>query len=312
MQIRMDWQHLSFDWNQARAFLATVEEGSLSAAARALNLTQPTLGRQVTALEEELGVVLFERVGRSLELTPAGRELVGHVRAMRDAAGRISLAAAGQSQAIEGKVTITASDLFAVYVLPAALKRLQTIAPRLKIDIEAANDIRDLQRREADIAIRNVRPEQPDLIARLLYEDRAYFYAAPTYLQRKGRPKTFEDLAAHEHLSFGDPDRMIAYMKELGLNLTHENYRFNSENGLVVWEMVRQGLGISPMSEQVGVVTPDVERLVPQMPPIQYPVWLTTHRELQSSKRIRLVYDTLAETLLEVQKARSAGRQVLS
>ena len=109
----MNWQSMSFDWNQARAFLATAEEGSLSAAARAIGQTQPTLSRQVAALEQDLGVTLFERIGRSLSLTQSGLELLDHFRAMGDAANRISLTASGQSQAIEGRVSITATDVTA-------------------------------------------------------------------------------------------------------------------------------------------------------------------------------------------------------
>ncbi len=293
----MDWQHVSFDWNQARAFLATVEEGSLSAAGRALGLTQPTLGRQVTALEQELGVVLFERVGRSLELTPSGVELLEHVRAMRDAANRLSLTASGQSQSIEGTVCITASDIFSVYVLPPAIRRLRELAPRLNIDVVATNDIRDLQRREADIAIRHVRPEQPDLVARLLKDTKAYFYASSDYLEKRGRPATVDELTAHDFISFGDVDRMIGYMAEFGLPLTRENFRVSSENGIFAWEMVRRGFGIVPMSEIVGDGTAEVERLLPNMEPFEVPIWLTTHRELHSSRRIRLVFDTLADHL---------------
>ena len=107
----MEWQSVAFDWNQVRAFLVTAEEGSFSAAARALGLTQPTLGRQVAALEDYLGVTLFERLGRSLSLTQSGLELLDHVRAMGDAASRISLTASGQSQRIEGQVCITATDV---------------------------------------------------------------------------------------------------------------------------------------------------------------------------------------------------------
>ncbi|MDH5452601.1 MAG: LysR family transcriptional regulator, partial [Paracoccaceae bacterium] len=143
----------TFDWNHMRAFLATAEGGSLSAAARALGQTQPTLGRQVAALEAQLGIMLFERVGRSLALTQSGRDLLEHVRSMGEAANRISLAASGQSQSIEGRVRITASDIMSAYVLPPVLRHLRQLAPLLDIDIVAANDIRDLMRREADIAI---------------------------------------------------------------------------------------------------------------------------------------------------------------
>lgn len=293
----MDWQHVSFDWNQARAFLATVEEGSLSAAARALNLTQPTLGRQVSALEETLDVVLFERVGKSLELTPSGLELLDHVRAMRDAANRISLTASGRSQTIEGTVLITASDIFSAYLLPPVMRELREIAPRLNIDIIAANDIRDLTRREADIAIRHVRPEQPDLIARLVHEAEGYFYASTDYLNTRGRPASLKDLSNHDFISFGDTDQMLTYLHRLGMPITRENFRLSSENGIVAWELVRHGLGIAPMSENVGGSTVGVERILPELDPVTFPVWLTTHRELHSSRRIRLVFDTLADYL---------------
>lgn len=154
------------DWNHLRAFLATVESGSLSAAARSLGLTQPTLGRQVAALEQELGVLLFERLGRSLVPTLAGRELFESARSMGEAASRLSIIASGQSQSIEGLVRITASDIVAAHILPPILKRLNEVAPGIVVDVVADNDVRDLMRREADIAIRHVRPEQPDLIAR--------------------------------------------------------------------------------------------------------------------------------------------------
>ncbi|MCJ7598755.1 MAG: LysR family transcriptional regulator, partial [Methyloceanibacter sp.] len=146
----MNWRSVAFDWNQARAFLATVEEGSLSAAARALGMTQPTLGRQVAALEQELGVVLFERVGRGLTLTPNGLELVDHVRAMRDAASQVSLTASGQSQTIEGSVCISASEAVAAYQLPPILAKLRDIAPGIEVEVVASTAVSDLRRREAD------------------------------------------------------------------------------------------------------------------------------------------------------------------
>ncbi|MEO0502116.1 MAG: LysR family transcriptional regulator, partial [Pseudomonadota bacterium] len=146
-----------FDWNRLRAFLATAETGSLSAAARSLGLTQPTLGRQVTALEEELGLALFERAGRAMVLTDAGRELLQDARAMGEAANRIALVAEGRSHALEGQIKVTASDMTSAYILPDMLVRLRSMAPRLRIDLIAANDIRDILHREADIAIRHVR-----------------------------------------------------------------------------------------------------------------------------------------------------------
>lgn len=293
----MNWKSVSFDWNQARAFLATVEEGSLSAAARALGQTQPTLGRQVSALEEQLDVVLFERVGRSLVPTQSGIELLDHVRAMREAANRISLTASGQSQTIEGLVRITASDMMSAHVLPLALKKLREMAPLVEIDVVAANDIRDLQMREADIAIRHVRPQQPDLIARLVNEATAGFYASMDYLDRHGRPGSLKAISHHDFIGLGNNDRLIEALQPFGVSLTLKNFRVSSESVVVAWELARTGLGIIVMSDTVAGNTPGMEKILPESEPIGFPVWLVTHRELHTSRRIRLVYDLLAEFL---------------
>ncbi len=287
-----------FDWSHISAFLATAETGSLSAAARKLGLTQPTLSRQVAALEDSLSVMLFERVGKSLRLTEAGNLLLEHARAMGDAADRIAIAATGQSQDIDGTVRITASDVVSAHVLPSVLRRLRETAPKLEIDIVATNDIRDILRREADIAIRHVRPEQPDLIARLVQDSTAHFYASTSYLDRNGRPKTAKDMATHDFISFGDVNMMIAYMKDKGLNLTSSNFKIGSANGLVAWGLAREGFGLSAMSDDVARATPGMERIdVASVDAITFPTWLVTHRELHTSRRIRLVFDMLAEFL---------------
>lgn len=293
----MNWQAINFDWNQARSFLATAEEGSFSAAARVLGQTQPTVGRQVAALEQALEVTLFERVGKSLNLTTAGDELLLHVREMADVANRISLKATSQSQAIDGQVRITASDVMSAYQLPPILKQIRLAAPRLEIDVVAANDIRDLQRREADIAIRHVRPTQPDLIAKLVAEASASFYAAPSYLAHAGRPKNEDELARLDFVGFGDVDTMIGFLNPAGIAVTRQNFRIGSKSGIVSWEMVRQGFGVSVMSDDVAALTPGVERVLPDREPFVFPIWLATHSELLTAKRIRLVFDQLAEQL---------------
>jgi DNA-binding transcriptional LysR family regulator len=293
----MNWQAVSFDWNQARAFLVTAEEGSLSAAARALGLTQPTLGRQVSALEEKLGVTLFERVGHSLALTQSGLELLDHVRTMGEAAGRVSLTASGQSQAIEGQVCITASDAMSAYHLPIVLKQLREIAPSIEVEVFASNTVRDLTRREADIAIRHVRPVQPDLIAKLVRETSARLYASTAYLDVHGRPSSPSELSDAVFIGFEHSDRLLAGLNALGLALTKSNFKLITNSGVAGWEMVKQGLGIGVMVEEIAALTPGVECVLPQLDPIPVPIWLTAHRELHTSPRIRLVFDLLAEAL---------------
>ncbi|MEM7732229.1 MAG: LysR family transcriptional regulator [Pseudomonadota bacterium] len=293
----MNWTAIAFDWNQVRAFWATAEEGSFSAAARALGLTQPTLGRQVSGLEEALGVTLFERAGRGLALTDAGQELLVHTRAMGEAAQHISLTASGTSQAIEGLVRITAADMMCHSLLPPIIAKIRRAAPGIELDIVADNAITDLTRRDADIAIRHVRPEQPDLTAKLVQEGRGRLYAATSYLNEKGRPRTLQALAGYDFISFGDAPAMLSALNEMGVPVTASNLRVGSKNITVAWELLRQGLGVAMMNEDIGNATPGVEAVFPDVPPMTYPVWLVTHRELHTSRRIRLVYDMLAAEL---------------
>ncbi|WP_323370566.1 LysR family transcriptional regulator [Sulfitobacter sp. F26204] len=285
------------DWNHLRAFLATADHGSLSAAARFLGLTQPTLSRQIAALESALALMLFERNGRSLTLTEAGQELLSHVREMGSAANRLSLSASGQRSGLSGLVRITASDITSAYELPGIVQNIRLRAPQITVEIVASNTIEDLMQREADIAVRNVRPEQPNLVARLLREKSGQFFAAASYLEARGRPNSLGDLAQHDWIALGHVPRMHAYMADLGIPVEPENFRIVSENGVVAWEMCKAGLGISPMDSEVAAKTPQVERILPEHLQVNYPVWLVTHREIHTSPRIRLVFDLLAQGL---------------
>ncbi|MEL7033588.1 MAG: LysR family transcriptional regulator [Pseudomonadota bacterium] len=293
----MNWQAISFDWNQVRAFLATAEEGSLSAAARALGQTQPTLSRQVAALEEELGVTLFERAGRAMALTTAGMELLEHVKVMADAANRISLSASGQSQVIEGRVAITATENVARQQLPTIVKKIHAVAPNIQIDILPSNEVQDLTRREADISIRHARPEQPDLIAKLLFETEAHLYASQDYIDKIGPIERLSDLERALFIGLDRTPEMIEAMAEFGLSLSPHQFRFNSPSGQVLYELVRLGLGVSILGKDIEAHSENIAAILPDQFSIPIPVWLVTHRELHTSKRIRVVYDILAEEL---------------
>ncbi|MEM9454880.1 MAG: LysR family transcriptional regulator [Myxococcota bacterium] len=293
----MDWTTVRFDWNRARAFLVSAEEGSFSVAARALGVSQPTIGRQVASLEEELGVALFERIGNALELTTAGLQLVEHVRAMADAATRVSLAATGQSLSIDGTVCITSSELIAAYILPPIIGRLRRMHPGIEVEIVASNTARDLQRREADIAIRNFTPTQPELIARKVGERHARLYASTDYLEQIGNPTTPAELSRAEFFGFDRTDLMIEGLRAMGAEVTRQNFPVVTDNHLVQWEMAKQGLGICFVMDEVGDAEPKVRRVLPDLPPVPVPLWVTAHRELRTSRRIRVVFDLLVEAL---------------
>lgn len=287
---------MSFDWNLAKTFLAVADEGSLSAAARVLGQTQPTVSRQIAALEQALGITLFERTGRSVALTQAGVELLDHVRAMASGANLLSLAASGKSQSIEGKVLITASELMSAYILPPILFDLTQQAPLLEIDVVADNGVRDLVRREADIAIRHARSDQPNLIARRVRDQVMRFYASRAYLEAKGEPEA-DALSAHQIVSYIEADRMLDYLLPVGLKLTRVNFRLSSSSQTVALQMARAGLGMIILPDQIAMAVPDLVPVLDELKAFEVPTWLVAHRELRTSRRIRRVFDHLADSL---------------
>lgn len=297
MHICMEWRSVKFDWNKARAFLVTAEEGSLSAAARALGMAQPTLGRQVGGLEQELGIVLFERVGRGLTLTPSGFELLDHVRDMGEAAGRVSMTALGQSQAIEGTISISASETYAAVLIPPIIAKLRKMEPGIQVEIVVANHASDLRRREADIAIRNFRPTEPDLIAKKIGDADAVLYATPDYISKIGNPTKPYDLRHADFVNMDHGGMMLKGLNTLGLGLTEANFPLLTESYLVMWELVRQGTAIGILDSYIGDADAIVRRVLPNLAPLTFPIWLVSHRELSTSRRIRVVFDFLAKEL---------------
>lgn len=285
------------DWNHVRAFHATAATGSLSAAARRLGLTQPTLSRQVLALEADLGVALFERRGRKLVLTQIGMDLLEHTRIMGDAADNVALAASGRIQEIGGRVSISVTDTYAAYILPGIIERIRSEAPQITVVIVASNELSDLHRREADIAVRHVRPDRPGLVGQHIRDTEAHFYASEDWVARNGLPNGPADLARAGLMGFDDGKRFSDFLREIGIPVDVADFRILSDSSVAIWEMVKRGIGVATMLREIADRTPGVVNLLPDMTPISVPIWLITHQELQSSPRIRMVQTILAEEL---------------
>jgi DNA-binding transcriptional LysR family regulator len=271
--------------------------GSLSAAARHLGLTQPTLSRQILALEADLGVALFERIGRRLSLTSTGTMLLEHAKLMGRAAEAAFLSASGDMQELSGRVSISATETYSAYILPEILARIGLEAPQLTVMVLAANDFSDLHRREADIAIRHVAPHRDGLIGLRLPDAEAHFYASNAWVEKNGMPRDGAALAHSGLIGMDDVDQFAAYLSGIGIPVVASDIRLASNSQIAVWQMVQSGLGIAPMQREVADRTPDVRRLSLDIPPIVFPVWLITHRGLASSPRIRLVQKILSEEL---------------
>jgi DNA-binding transcriptional LysR family regulator len=287
----------ALDWSLVRAFLAVAEEGSLSAAARALGSSQPTLGRQVREIETALGAELFQRHAKGLTLSDTGHAILPAARAMRAAVGQISLIAAGQDAAPTGTVRITASVIVAHFVLPPILARLRVEEPGIQIDLVATDSSDNLLFREADIAVRMYRPDQLDMVTRHVTDLPIGIFAATRYLDRVGRPETMEEALALDWVGYDRSELLIRGMRDLGLQVDRSFFATRTDDQAGNWQLVRAGCGVGIAQIATGRATPEVEQLFPEMALPSLPVWLTAHEAMRRTPRVARVWDVLAEGL---------------
>lgn len=281
------------DWNDFRLFLAVAEAGSLSGAAAALGLSQPTLGRRIDALEAALGLTLFRRGAKGMLLTGAGEAMLEEAEAMRAAAGRLALRAAGRAERVEGAVRIAASRVTAACRLPPVIAALMAEEPGLEIELVADDGLNDLSRREADIALRMRRPDQAGLVMRKAADFGIGLYAAKSYLARKGAPR-LDDLSEHEFVDFDANPLIRSQLAARGLS---PRLRARTDDPIANWRLVAAGAGIGAQQCAIGDAEPGVARVLTEAKLEPLPVWLVCHEELRRSARIRRVFDYLAAAL---------------
>lgn len=296
----MDKSLSSLDWSLVRAFLGVAETGSLSAAARRLNLSQPTLGRQIKQLEEQLGVRLFERQPRGFTLSETGATLLGPAQAMREAFGRFSLTAAGRDAQMRGTVRITASEVMARHALPALIAEMRAREPEIEIELAPSDTSENLLFREADIAVRMYRSTQLDIITKQIADAPVGVYAATRYLDRRGRPETPDDLLSHDIVGYDRDDRIIQGMRALGFPASRSSFAVRCDDQNTYWELVRAGCGIGFTQQLVAEPDAAVERLLPDLPLGPLPVWLAAPEAMRSNPRIKRVWDMLEEGITKL------------
>ncbi len=281
------------DWSLVQAFIAVAETGSLSAAARALNLSQPTLGRRVREIEAALGAELFQRHAKGLALTATGQAMLGPAQAMREAAGRLALVAAGEDRGLSGPVRITASVVVSHFVLPPVLIQLRREEPGIEIDLVASDSSENLLFREADIAVRMYRPGQLDVVTRHVADLPIGIYAARSYLDRVGRPVTEQNLRDLDWVGYDRNELIIRGMAEAGWTVDRAFFKLRTDDQAAYWQLVRAGGGIGVAQQAMGDPDPLVERIVPDMALPHLPVWLTAHEEVRRVPRVARVWDAL-------------------
>lgn len=285
------------DWSLMRAFLAVAETGSLSAAARQLGQSQPTLGRQIRQAEAALEADLFLRRPRGLELTETGAKLVAPARRMRDAMSEISLQAAGTAARPAGPVRITASEVMAHFALPPIIAALRKSDPDITVTLLPTDTGENLLYREADIAVRMYPSTQLDLVTKRLGDIPLGIYAAQSYLDRKGTPQTPEDMLHHELIGYDKDPRILDGMRAMGFAPEPGLFATRCDDQVTYWELVKAGCGIGFAQVEQGRQTPGIVRLLPELPIPPLTVWLATPEPLRHSPRITRVWQALEEGL---------------
>ncbi|MBC7956927.1 MAG: LysR family transcriptional regulator [Cytophagales bacterium] len=284
------------DWSLLRAFLVVAESGSLSRAAVELGSSQPTLSRQMSELEAQIGHALFERTRRGVRLTEAGEALRLPAQRMREHAREWSLAAAGRVTTLAGTVRITASEVVSAYLLPEVLRDLRETHPEIQIELVPSDKVENLLEREADIALRMVRPTQAALVARKLVDLPMHVYAHRDYLKRHGKP-TMANFQSHQWVGFDRSDQMIRGFQAAGYRVTREFFGLRCDHQIVAWQAVRAGVGIGVGMARVARQTPELVRILPDIQVQALPMWITAHRELRGTPRLKLVFEALVSAL---------------
>ena len=285
------------DWESYRSFLAVMMEGSLSAAARKLALTQPTMGRHIDQLEEDLGVSLFTRSQTGLIPTQAARELLPHAQAMASAADALVRASSGTDAEERGTVRVTASVIVGGEVLPPMLTSFHEKHAGIAIELVLSDQTQDLLRRDADIAVRMAQPKQEALLARKIGRIGLGLHAHRRYLERHGTPKSIDEVLSHSIIGFDQETSVVRALRRMGLGLTRDMFSLRCDADLAQLAALRAGYGLGVVQFGIARRDPDLVHVLPAEFKFEIDMWLVMHKDLRNTRRTRLLFDHLAKEL---------------
>lgn len=288
---------MRFSWDLIRTFQSVAQTGSLSATARALQLSQPTIGRHIDLLEQALGLSLFIRSREGMQLTPRGADLIETATEMDSAATRFQRLASGLEEKASGTVRISANEIFGVLILPRLLPRFMEDNPEIEIELIVSNTAANLLQRDADVAIRMFRPRQNDLVARRITGLPLGLYGHRGYLSAHGTPQTLADLHAHRFIGFDRETSLIDVGHALGEVFTPGDFSLRSDSILAHVEAIRTGVGIGVTHQGLAGHWQEVDRVLPDVALPDLDLWIACHSDVRHNKRIRTVMDFLADRL---------------
>lgn len=286
-----------FDWTLIRSFLAVVETGSLSAAAKRVGMSQPTLGRHIQDLEALCGTILFTRTVRGLRPTEAATGLIEDASVMSRAGDALALKIQGRSQGMAGTVRVTASVVVANLILPGILAQLRESEPEIQIELVASDTMQDLLRRDADIAIRMTTPTHPSLLARRLGETPIGLFGERSYIARHGRPESLGDLLSHNVIGFDNGGAIIQAYADNGLIARRNHFPIRCDDQMVAWNLLLAGAGLGFAQVLLAERQTMLERIELDLKMAALTFWLVLHEDVRSNLRVRRVADALSDEL---------------
>nr|WP_295781805.1 LysR family transcriptional regulator [Rhodoferax sp.] len=284
-------------WELYRSYLSVLKEGSLSAAARAMGIAQPTVGRHIAALEKSLKVTLFTRSQLGLLPTEAALELEPFAQTMSSSAAALKRAAESQGTGIRGTVRVTASEVIGVEVLPPIIAQLQSSHPELKVELVLSNRVQDLLKREADIAIRMTQPKQELLIARHVGQVQLGFHAHKKYLRKRGTPASLADLAQHALIGFDEETPFVRASRKGFPLWSRDAFAIRTDSDVAQLALIRAGSGIGICQVALAARDPQLVRLLPDGFTLSLDTWLTMHEDLRNNPRCKVAFDALLQGL---------------
>jgi len=279
----------SCDWGLIRSFLAVAQFGSLSAAARELGVSQPTLSRDIQALEGATSLNLFRRTTQGLQLTDTGQTLMEAAARMNVAAEQFARQTVGLSAELAGDVRLAVNEVIGCYWLPPALAELREQHPDVNIEVVVSNAVSSLSKREADIALRMFRPTQPDLVAKRLPDIPLGFFASRDYLAKHGMPMSFDECRNHTLIGFDAATEFVDEAARQGYALVRDNFALRTDNLPMQINLIRAGAGIGVTHVQLAAQWSNVVRVMPNIALPDLEFWLVCHRDVQHNSRISAV-----------------------
>jgi DNA-binding transcriptional LysR family regulator len=284
-------------WELYLSFLSVLKEGSLSGAARTLGMTQPTVGRHIAALEGALGVVLFTRSQVGLIPTEVALALRTHAEAMESTAASLERTAMSHGEGVRGVVRVSASDVISVEVLPPIVARLRAQHPNLTVELVLTDRVQDLLRREVDIAVRMMRPDQEQLVAQRIGEIELGLFAHKDYLDKQGEPRDLNELAAHSVIGYDQPSAFVRKAEKSVKGFTRNMFSVRTDNNLAQLALIRCGAGIGVCQVPLARRDRDLKRLLAKTFSLHMDTSVTMHEDLRHSPRCRATFDALVEGL---------------